>query len=93
MGTRPGAKFTEEHKKNLHAAQMKSAKWWAGRKSASEKLKGRSPTPEAIAGSLASRKLGRMGLTKETAPDLWKQYFQMYLDAHLARRGGDGQKA
>ena len=92
-GTPQGAKFTEEHKEKLTAAHLNSPAWWAGRRAASKKLKGRAPVPEAIAGSCATRKVRRMGQTRKSAPALWQKYFQFYLEQHLRRRrdGGTGQ--
>jgi len=62
-------------------ARQKSPAWWNGRKRASEKLKARGfrPNSEALAGSMSTRRLTRMGLTRADNLDLWESYKQMYL--------------
>lgn len=77
-GTPPGTKFTPEHVEALTAGHLASEAWWEGRRRAAEKLKGRAPSVGAIAGSLASRSLRRLGLSKETSPTLYAEYVEHY---------------
>lgn len=85
MGTPKGTTFTDEHKANLAASRLKSKAWREGRKRAAKKLRGRKPSIEAMAGSLATRFVRNAGLTRVSAPILWANYAEYYL-ARLRRR-------
>lgn len=81
MPTPRGAKFTEEHVQALVRSRRLSPAWQEGRKRAAEKMRGRKPSLAAIAGSLATRSLHSLGLTRMRAPTLW----EIYRNLHLAR--------
>lgn len=87
MGTPIGTTFTDEHKTNLLASRRKSKKWREGRKRAAAKMRGRKPSIEAMAGSLATRFVRNAGLTRATAPTLWANYLEHYI-ARLRRLEG-----
>lgn len=86
MATPKGAKFTEEHVKNLTESHMRSKAWREGRKRAAEKMRGRAPSLAAIAGSLATRTVRSLGVTRISAPTLWETYFQLHLARLKERR-------
>lgn len=86
LGTPKGAKFSEEHVRNLTESHMRSKKWRDGRKRAAAKMRGRAPSLAAIAGSLATRTIQSLGLTRNSAPILWEAYFQLHMARLRARR-------
>jgi len=75
---------------------MRSGRWdrhsskafWRGRVKASKTMKERgiAPSLEAIAASHASQTLKRLGTTREEAPLLWEQYYEMNLVRLRERR-------
>jgi len=86
LATPKGAKFTEEHVANLMESRRTSQAWREGRKRAAEKMRGRAPSLAAIAGSLATRTIKSLGLTRISAPTLWETYFQLHLARLKERR-------
>lgn len=86
MPTVKGTKFSEEHVRALVESRRQSPAWQAGRKRAAEKMKGRKPSLAAIAGSLATRNLRSLGLTRMRAPTLWEIYRELHLKRLEARQ-------
>lgn len=87
MGTRKGTKFTEGHIAHILESRRNSKAWQEGRKSAAAKLKGRTPSLKAMAGSLATRSLRTLGLTREGSPVIWEAYVELHLARLRALRG------
>ena len=85
MPTVKGTKFTEEHVKALVESRRNSPAWQEGRKRAADKMRGRKPSLAAIAGSLATRSLRSLGLTRMKAPTLWETYRGLHLTRLEAR--------
>ncbi len=86
MPTPRGAKFTKEHVDALVESRRNSPAWQEGRKRAAEKMRGRKPSRAAIAGSLATRSLRSLGLTRMRAPTLWEIYRELHLTRLEARQ-------
>lgn len=76
-GIKPGTKFSPEWRENMSKAQKRSPKARAHLKTL--QVKGKAPSDEALAGSMATRALRRMGLTREGSPQVWDEYMKQYL--------------
>ncbi len=77
-GTQKGATFSEEHRAALSKAHKNSPAGRRHRRRLAMAQEGVSPSPLAIASSMATRKLQSMGLTRKGSPELHAHYTDFY---------------
>lgn len=78
-GIKPGTKFSPEHRAAISRGMRASPKVAAHMASLKILGKGVNPSPQAHAGSRATRRLKTMGLTRTGSPSLWEHYRKHYL--------------
>lgn len=78
-GIKPGTKFSPEHRAAISRGMKASPKVRRHMDALKVLYKGIDPSPQAHAGSRATRRLKTMGLTRAGSPSLWLQYRNHYL--------------